>query len=111
MPAVKSKLEEIPPPKTPWSPAHRDTLDLLTSSERPPLSVLLLAGSTAQPWLLGMLLLTPAPKIVSEDDIPVNVESLDGCILSRILSWLHLVLPAAMAHGQPELSFAGFVCE
>lgn len=66
-----------PAPKTPWSPAHRDTLDLLTSP-----SILLLAGSTAQPQLPGTFLLAPAPKIISEDDVPMHVGSIAGCALS-----------------------------
>lgn len=79
LPAVKYKLEEIlpprppPPAKTPWSPARRDTLDLSASLEHPP------RLQHGQHRLLGTLLLTPAPKIVSEDDVAVNAGSFAGC--------------------------------
>lgn len=74
--------KRFPLPKTLWSPAHRDTLDLLTS-----LSILLLAGSMAQPQLPGTLLLSAAPKIISEDDVPIHVGSVAGCTLSCWQQW------------------------
>lgn len=104
LPAVRSKLEKIhPPPQNPWSPAPRDALDLSVSLEHPP------CLQHGQPRLLGTLLLTPAAYIVSEDDVAVNAGSFAGCTLSGILRWLHLVLPAAVAHGQQERGFAGCV--